>query len=247
MCQRMPQSPQCSPSSVEFGEFVNEREDEVGLRRVNQTLTIDSSMFFAGCELVCRLAGVLDFLMHWSESCECHEPLLWGLMSSNASAAQIAALSLELEDPARHQTARTPAQRCKMAGMRAPFMAAGHFVHIAKLSLESGKAIFVSKLAEWHVNAEHTKEMTMVYEFGAAFILSTLTTKLQFWRAIPHHLAILAHADGGVAATGAAECLAQYDKTPVADVHHRLPHLNINPATTISQQEQWSFLDSDHV
>jgi hypothetical protein len=186
------------------------------------TDAIRSLKFWGCCANVAHLASVFEELTHWTEGCDCHDfppPLQYG--------------SGHRLDPNCSEHLSDISQRpCPVAGLRASAMAAGDMMRIAKRMAEEAGMLLFGDLAD--LGEDDRSAIFHSFESGAAKLVQKLEVKFDFWKKIPHHLCILASHDDGTVASGAAECLRQYNAVSVDTVHHRLSVLLLSPAHVYS-------------
>ena len=148
--------------------------------------------------LLVRIAQVVDHVENWMESCPCHykdEGAIGSKVFSTRSS-------------------------CKMAGRRAPELAAGALDVLVQDCFQAQQLELAVACAG--LSQEGRDRAMKAYAKGRANIENYLQVKFQFWRSLPHTLCAVGHFDEQVARQNLRVAKAAYEAEPDPSKHHSL-------------------------
>ncbi len=188
--------------------------------------------------MVMGLAGVIDGVGGWCESCSCHGRDAPLLLPPPPRKQRRMAFAFAQAGTERRRTGAP----CPMKGKRLPELVAGGLSGILGNVSES---IFVALMTQHRpfLTADEWNAIVTAFEFGKAKIALELQIKLDFVRRLPWRLAVLAHNDVALARREMSTTVAEFDaQDPGLRQHHHRVTLSLLSPQCAARRELEMFI-----
>ena len=208
------------------GGAEGQRKDSYQFYPNRLTVVLRDHLFFTYLDMVLRLAGMLEHLGHWAESCPCHEDVQ---LQGQAFRRRRGASRFQQRRRNRHDCRDTAnfyklVDVCPKRGRRLPELVVdGVSSSIAELSNLS----FI-ELLQTHQHLLSPEQWQIVvadFESGKLHAQCEFSAKLDWTKQLPWKLAVFAHSNTAVAIRELQEAMCQFDEqTRDAPDLQRSPH-----------------------
>ena len=172
------------------------------------TLMLNKGMHMVYGKQILALDAIPDKVCGWSETCVCHEGLLFGLSRRERMTLM------------RHHYG-SGWNSCPLDGCKAPEMAAGLLqLIIGDLFKEcEGLAVDYATVANIHLTDDDWKIITTAFQIARVYIVGVLQVKLDFWQRLPWLLCTQALLSESEARRFATRIIEDFAKDRRKDAH----------------------------
>ena len=189
------------------GGAEGQRKDSYQFSPNRLTVVLRDHLFFAYLDMVLRLAGMLEHLGNWAESCPCHEDVQ---LQGQAFRRRRGFSRFQQRRRHRHDCRVTAnfyklVDVCPMRGRRLPELVVDGV----------SSSIAVIELLQTHQHLLSPEQWQIVvadFESGKLHAQFEFSAKLDWTKRLPWKLAVLAHSNTAVAIRELQEAMCQFDE-----------------------------------
>ncbi len=197
--------------------------DEYGVKLGIADAAIRSDAFWAYVDMICEVGACLLHCMHWCESCPCHEVEEHAALNRNRH-SRLRRFRLKYH---------TDALGCPMRSRRAPEMANGDIIKIARALFNMQLASLVLLPSVAALNGEEKAAILRDFRLARQHILMTFTIKFSHWRQLPWVCIGVAHPSRDVAASCMERAIALIPSASQEARRHPYVRLLCDPASPV--------------
>ena len=187
----------------EGAEDMEEQSEEGDFKPSMLAADLRDPGFVLILNVVVKVAGIVQKLAIWSESCPCHGKELHSVLDHQG------------------ESVRHGHGPCFLKACRGPEFAADVLPQVLQKIVEQDLSDVLTYHTS-HVKSEDIKHAQDILSIVKNHLLLLLEVKFGFWRRLPHVLVGMAHSDPDLARGCAALSLQLFDELPEQPAHHHL-------------------------